>query len=99
MNHRIIAWKCNATNGQIVAGGNGWGHQTNQLLCPTDVIIDKENYSLIIADQVNRRIMHWPRQNHLNGEIIISNIDCRSLIMDKNGDLYVSNWKKNRVRR
>jgi hypothetical protein len=39
-NHRIVEWKCNATEGRIVAGGDGEGHQINQLHYPTDVIID-----------------------------------------------------------
>jgi sugar lactone lactonase YvrE len=99
-NHRIVKWKCNATKGQIVADGNGKGNKTNQLYGPTDVIIDKENNSLVIADLGNRRVMLWSRQNNtINGEIIIENIDCYGLTMDKNGSLYVSDYKKNEVRR
>jgi hypothetical protein len=98
-NDRIIEWKCNATNGQLVAGGNENGNQMNQLNNPRDVIIDKENDSLIIADHGNRRVMRWSRQNNTkNGEIIIRDIDCYGLTMDKNGSLYVSDWKKNEVR-
>jgi sugar lactone lactonase YvrE len=99
-NHRIVEWKCNATNGQIVAGGNGEGNKTNQLNYPRDVIIDKENNSLIISDNGNRRVIRWFRQNNTkNGEIIIKDIDCRGLTMDKNGSLYVSDYIKNEVRR
>ncbi len=99
-NHRIVEWKCNATIGQIVAGGNGNGNQTNQLNYPTDVIIDKEKNSLIIADSGNRRVMRWSLEhNTKNGEIIIKDIDCIHLTMDKNGSLYVSDVKKNEVRR
>jgi hypothetical protein len=43
--------------------------------------------------------MQWSRQNNTNGQIIISDIDCWSLTMDKNGSLYVSDCKKNEVRR
>ena len=56
-NHRIVEWTGNETNGRIVAGGNGQGNQNNQLYQPTDVIIDRENNSLIIADVGNRRVM------------------------------------------
>ncbi|CAF5135319.1 unnamed protein product, partial [Rotaria sp. Silwood1] len=45
-NHRIVEWKYGATNGKVVAGGNG-AHQLNH---PRDVIIDKESDSLIISD-------------------------------------------------
>lgn len=39
-NDCIVAWKKDATFGQIVAGGNGRGDRNNQLNDPTDVIID-----------------------------------------------------------
>ncbi len=98
-NHRIVEWKHNATNGQIVAGGNGEGNKTNQLYYPTDVIIDKENNSLIISDKGNRRVMRWSLENKTkNGQIIIEDIDCWGLTMDKNGSLYVSDCVKNEVR-
>ena len=99
-NHRILQWKSNATYGQIVAGGNGNGSSMNQLSYPSDVIIDKENNSLIISDSDNRRVMRWSLENHTkNGQIIIKDIDCSRLIMDKNGSIYVSDWKQNEVRR
>lgn len=98
-NQRIIEWKSNAFNGRIVAGGNGKGNKTNQLNEPTDVIIDKENNSLIIADNGNRRVVRWSRQNQIeNGEVIIENIGCYGLTMDKNGSIYVSDYKKNEVK-
>jgi sugar lactone lactonase YvrE len=98
-NHRIVEWKRNAINGQIVAGGNDQGNRNDQLNDPTKVIIDKENDSLIICDHTNRRVVRWPRQNGQSGEILISNIDCYDLIMDNHGYLYVSDLKKHEVRR
>jgi sugar lactone lactonase YvrE len=94
LNNRIVEWNLNSINAQIVAGGN-----ENQLKYPTDVIIDKEDHSLIIADWGNRRVIRWSRQNNTNEQILISNIDCFGLTMDKNGSLYVSDYKKNEVRR
>ena len=49
-NHRILEWKYDATDSQIVAGGNGRGQGNNQLYHPTDVIINKKNDLLIISD-------------------------------------------------
>jgi sugar lactone lactonase YvrE len=99
-NHRIVEWKCNATSGQIVAGGNGRGNKTNQLNYPSDVIIDKENNSLIISDWGNRRVIRWSRLNNTKyGQSIISNIDCWELTKDKNGSLYVCDSQKNEVKR
>ncbi|CAF4046764.1 unnamed protein product [Adineta steineri] len=98
-NHRIVEWKYGAKNGEVVAGGNGYGNRSDQLSFPTDVIVDKKNNSLIICDYGNRRVVRWPRQNGTNGETIISDIDCYGLTIDNNGDLYISDCSKNEVRR
>ncbi len=98
-NHRIVEWKSDANNGQIVAGGNGEGNRNDQLNHPTKVIVDKETDSLIISDRYNRRVMRWPRRNGQSGETLISNIDCWDLIMDNDGYLYVSDQEKHEVRR
>ena len=50
-NNRIVEWKLNIKSGQVIAGGNGGGNQMNQLNCPTDVIVDTKNNSLIICDR------------------------------------------------
>jgi sugar lactone lactonase YvrE len=94
-----MEWKYGALKGQIVAGGNGEGNKLNQLKCPIGVIVDKQANNFIICDQGNRRIMQWPRQNGTRGQIIISNIDCSRLTMDNNGHLYISDYKKDEIRR
>ncbi|CAF0784794.1 unnamed protein product [Adineta steineri] len=95
-NHRIVKWKYFAREGQIIAGENGQGSRMNQLNNPTDVVVDQQNHSIIIADSGNKRVIQW-----LNGkqQVLIENIDCFGLTMDKNGFLYVSDYKKNEVRR
>jgi sugar lactone lactonase YvrE len=98
-NHRIVAWKSGATAGQIVAGGNGKGNQMNQLNGPLDVIIDNERNNLIICDRDNRRVVRWPRHHGSTGQVIIADIDCCRLTMDKDGYLYVSDFEKDEVRR
>jgi sugar lactone lactonase YvrE len=99
-NNRILEWKFSETNCRIVAGGNGKGNQINQLDHPSNVIIDKENNAFIIADSRNARVMQWSRQhNTTEGQIIITDIDCWGLTMDKNGSLYVTDTEKHEVRR
>ncbi|CAF1225644.1 unnamed protein product [Adineta steineri] len=98
-NDRIVEWKYGADNGQVVAGGNEKGDRSDQLNYPTDVIVDKKNNSLIICDFGNKRLVRWSRQNGTNGQTIVPDIDCRDLTMDNNGSIYVSDWKKNQVRR
>ncbi|CAF0826672.1 unnamed protein product [Adineta steineri] len=95
-NHRIVEWKSNANEGQIIVGGNGYGNRMNQLDYPTDVIIDQQNHSIIIADCNNRRVIQW--MNEIQ-QILIQNIDCFGLAIDKHGFIYVSDILNNEVRR
>ncbi|CAF1167856.1 unnamed protein product, partial [Rotaria sordida] len=99
LSHRIVEWPWGATSGQVVAGGNGEGSGDHQLSNPRDVIVDKERDSLIISDNLNRRVVRWSRRNGTSGETIISNIDCVGLTMDENGSLYVVDYGKHEVRR
>ncbi|CAF1508403.1 unnamed protein product [Adineta steineri] len=98
-NHRIVEWKSSAKTGQVVAGGNGNGNQTDQLSRPTAMIVDINNDSFIICDSENLRVVQWFRRNDKNQQIIISNIHCYGLAMDNNGDLYVSDVEKHVVSR
>ncbi|CAF1271576.1 unnamed protein product [Rotaria sp. Silwood1] len=99
-NHRIIQWKVGNTNGQVVAGGNGRGNRLNQLIWPSDVLIDKETNSLIICDMGNRRVVQWSRRSGTTqGEILFDNISCRALAIDNQRYLYISGDEKHEVRR
>ncbi|CAF1101962.1 unnamed protein product [Rotaria sordida] len=99
-NHRIMQWKMNDTNGEVVAGGRGRGNRLDQLNLPTDVLIDKETDSLVICDRENRRVVRWPRRSGTTqGEIVIDNIYCQGLAMDNQRYLYISDTTKNEVRR
>ncbi len=64
-----MEWKKNAINGRIVAGGNGQGNRNDQLSCPTKVIVDRENDSLIISDHGNCFVcfsLNLNRKNFIN---------------------------------
>jgi sugar lactone lactonase YvrE len=109
-NHCIVAWKKGDHEGRVVAGGQGQGNGLHQLNCPTDVLIDNETKSLIICDQGNRRVVRWslkhdtgvfwwPFNRGPRGEILVDNIDCLRLAMDKQGCLFVSDTEKHEVRR
>ncbi|CAM4845617.1 unnamed protein product, partial [Rotaria magnacalcarata] len=99
-NHRIVQWEVGGDNGVVIAGGHGQGNQPNQLNCPTDVLIDNEDNSLIISDHGNRRVLRWPRHPDTNhGEVILNNIACWGLAIDKQRRLYVSDVEKGEVRR
>ncbi|CAF4129412.1 unnamed protein product, partial [Adineta steineri] len=94
-NDRIVEWEQDANEGQIIAGGNGRGNRMDQLNAPADVIVDQQTHSIIIADYRNRRLIEWLNQNQ---QVLINNIDCYHLALDKHGFLYVSDVEKHEVR-
>ncbi|CAF0877873.1 unnamed protein product [Adineta steineri] len=98
-NGRIVKWRLNSNTGQIIAGGNGRGNENNQFNFPKNIIFDKENSSFIVSDHFNSRVIRCFDQSQTNQQIIISNIDCVGLAIDKNGFIYVSDHKNHEVRR
>ncbi|CAF0904914.1 unnamed protein product [Adineta steineri] len=98
-NDRVMQWRVNDTDGQVVAGGHGAGNRLDQLKGPSDVLIDKETNSLIICDRWNERVVRWSRQyGTTEGEILLDNIFCFGLFMDDQRYLYVSNTEKDEIR-
>ena len=90
-NNRIVQWKIGDTNGQVVVDTHGQGNALNQLIYPSDLLIDKATDSLIICDQRNDRILKWSRHLDITQEeIIVDNIECFRLAMDDQRYLYVS---------
>ena len=99
-NHRIVEWKIGASHGKLIAGGQGQGDRLDQLNHPTDVIIDKETNSLFIADEGNRRVLRWSRrQGTTQGEVMVENVQCVGLAIDRQRHLYVSDGVEDEVRR
>ena len=92
--HRIVKWKLDGNETQIVAGENGKGNRTDQLNEPSDVIVDENNKSLIICDKGNRRVIRWSLENLKDKQIIIDDILCFALRMNEYGDLFVSDVEK-----
>jgi len=98
-NHRIVKWKLYENNGQIVAGGNDHENKIERLCKPTDVILDQKSQSLIMCDSGNRRVVRWSLENPNDKEILIENIQCWGLMMNQNGDLFVSDFENDAVKR
>ncbi|CAF1570599.1 unnamed protein product, partial [Didymodactylos carnosus] len=67
-NHCTVEGKWGATISQVVAGGNGQGNGTHQLSDPFDVIVDKEEDSLIICVI---RIEEWGLTMDENGSLYV----------------------------
>ena len=67
----------------MIAGGQDQGNGLDQLHYPSDVLIDNETNSLLIADGVNRQILRWSqRQETIEGEVIVDNISRWRLAID-----------------
>ncbi|CAF0981377.1 unnamed protein product [Adineta steineri] len=98
-NGRIVKWKLNSNTGQVIAGGYGQGNKNNQFNGPADIIFDKKNNSFIISDNGNKRVVRYFDQNQTKQQIIIPNINCNGLTIDKNGSIYVSDYENHEVRR
>ena len=99
-NHRIVEWKMDASHGKVIAGDRGQGNRLDQLDRPTNVLIDKETNTLLIADRDNRRVVRWSRrQGTTQGEIIVDNVLCEGLAIDHQRYLYVADTEKHEVRR
>ncbi|CAF1519271.1 unnamed protein product [Adineta ricciae] len=94
--HRIVRWKWSEKKGEIIPGGNTSGDPKCQLKMPSDLIVDEQDYSIIVADWGNRRIVRFFNQKQ---EILIEKVYCFGLAMDNQGSLYVSDWDMHEVRR
>ena len=63
------------------------------------MIVDENSKSLIICDLGNARVVRRSLENPNDTQIIIKNILCGGLMMNENGDLFVSDFKKHEVKR
>jgi len=98
-NHRIIKWKFGEKYGEVAAGGNGPGNRIDQLTYPRSVILDRNKKSLIVCDLGNRRVVQWSLENQNDRQILIEDISCYGLMMNNKGDLFVSDYERNEVKR
>ncbi|CAF4148412.1 unnamed protein product, partial [Adineta steineri] len=94
-NHRIIKRNLSSNTDKIIAGGD----ENNQLTFPTNIVFDKKTNSFIISDKRSKRVIRYFNKRKINQQIIISNITCHGLTIDKNGFIYVSDCENNEVRR
>jgi sugar lactone lactonase YvrE len=94
-NQRVVKWMPGATDGQVVAGGNGKGNDSNQFEFVTKVVVHN-NGTMFICDTYNFRVQRWFKNDN-HGETILNDILCYGLAMDNEGSLYITDGSRNRV--
>ncbi|CAF2713220.1 unnamed protein product [Rotaria sp. Silwood2] len=104
-NHRVIKSINAASEGTVVAGGQGKGNDLTQLSYPQAVIADSSGI-IYVADEENHRVMRWFRgatQGTMiaggNGKGIQMNQlnHPAGLSFDGHGNLYVADFYNHRI--
>ncbi|CAF4727849.1 unnamed protein product, partial [Rotaria sp. Silwood2] len=96
-----------AKQGIVVAGGQGEGNGLTQLYYPQGVVVDQLG-TVYVADEVNDRIMRWPK-GATQGSVIVGGNGSGGqsnqlnypigLSFDRHGNLYVVENGNHRVQR
>ncbi|CAF1183499.1 unnamed protein product [Adineta steineri] len=105
--HEVRRFQQGDKEGKVVAGGNNYGDQLNQLNKPMYIFVDGD-YSIYIADNKNNRVMKWMK-NAIEGILVapgqVSNENSSSMsgpigvIVDHTGNIYVSNDNNHQITR
>jgi sugar lactone lactonase YvrE len=106
-NHRVIKWEEDATQGIVVAGGQGEGNGRTQVSYPSGVVVDQLG-TVYVAEERNHRIIRWVK-GATQGSVIVggngnggqSNQLCVPICLsfDRHGNLYVADWGNARVQK
>ncbi|CAF3768292.1 unnamed protein product [Rotaria sp. Silwood1] len=104
--NRVVKWKYYSKIGELAAGDNGNGNQSDQLNHPIDLIIDKDNDSLIICDRDKRQVVRW-KIGDTNRTIVAGGNGSGNhfnqlnrpsyLFVDQNHSVYISDTSNHRV--
>jgi len=101
-NHRIQKWAPGATAGTMVAGTGASGHGNDQLSGPVAVYVDGPG-NLYIGDAGNTRVQFWAPNATAGTMIADLSKESRpsplisGVALDSTGNLYLSDYNKNRV--
>ncbi|CAF4718938.1 unnamed protein product, partial [Rotaria socialis] len=65
-----MKWNKDATEGIVVAGGQGQGNALTQLYYPQGIVVDTLG-TLYVADSWNHRVMRWTQGDQKQGSVIL----------------------------
>ncbi|CAF1976807.1 unnamed protein product [Rotaria magnacalcarata] len=102
-----MKWNKGATEGIVVAGGQGQGSALTQLNVPFGIVVDTLG-TLYVADCYNHRVVRWT-QGATQGPVIAGGNGAGAganqfdypigLSFDRHGNLYVVDQSNDRVQR
>lgn len=104
-NHEIKRWTQGATEGVLIAGGNGAGFGLNQLNQPRYIYID-QNDTIYISDCANHRVLKLIRDTQQvvivaggrgSGSSLLQLNYPMGIVTDYSGRLYIADTINNRV--
>ena len=100
-----MKWAPGATEGTVVAGGNGSGSATNQLKAPYGIDVDSSG-NMYVTDTNNHRIMKWA-PDATEGTVVAGGNGRGSALnqfdlpggaaLDNSGNIYVADYENHRV--
>jgi sugar lactone lactonase YvrE len=95
-------------NGTIVAGGNEAGSGLNQLNHPTGLFVDDDDAIYVADGGMNHRVVKW-RPGDSSGQVVAGGNgegdhndqldDASSVVVDKNGTMFICDSRNTRVQR
>ena len=106
-NHRVMRYLPGASSGSIVAGGNGLGYNSTQLLHPVGLYFDAASNSLYIANFGAHNIVRWIVG--ASSWILVAGVGASSgstsmllnnrgaMIVDSMGNVYVADTMNHRA--
>ncbi|CAF2051706.1 unnamed protein product, partial [Rotaria magnacalcarata] len=103
--HEVKRYQLGEKNGTLVAGGNGYGDDLNQLNEPTYLFVDQD-HSVYVSDRYNHRVMKWDKGakegigvagGQGGGSALTQLSYPNGLFVDTLGTLYVVDWINDRV--
>lgn len=101
---RVSKWAPNATQGVVVAGGNGQGSAANQLNYPSGLFVDNSG-NVYVSEYGNSRVQYWP-VNAVVGTTVAGGTGTGSAlnqtsqptgVIKSGNDLYVLEYGNHRV--